>query len=303
MRAVFACLVITLLLSSCSRPTRPTNLHIDPALATLIPADTQFLVGTKLEKLRDTPAYRKYFSRLPNQRLDEFVKETGVDPRTDLWELLYCAAGKDTGVLMVRGKFAPTDMEPKLEKEGATRFAYKGYSLFGNDRSALFFMTPSVALAGATPRLKWMIDNRNNLNTGVPPALQPLVNAISSDAQFWAAFTGGINAGLRLPETGMMGNLNQILGAIQSGSLSADLRTGLDLKAAGTCSSEQGARQIRDLLKGLIGLGRLNTPAGKPELLRVYDAIQVDNHATAVTLSAQIPEELVEKVVTPFLGH
>jgi hypothetical protein len=284
------------LLASCRPAAGPSTLRIDPALATLVPAGSQLLVGAKLEKLRETQTYQKHFAQMPIPQLDRFASETGLDPRKDVWEVLFCSNGKDNGVLMVRGKFAPADMEPKLERRGATRFAYKGYTLFGDERSAVFFMTPSTALAGSTPVLKTIIDNRDHSGAGVPASLQPLVNAVPSDAQFWAAFNG-VLVNMPFPETSNLGNINIMIRSLQSGWVSADLRPGLALKAVGNCASDSGAKQIHDALRGLVGLGRLSTPDNRPDLLRAYDDIRIDQQGKQVNVTVNVPQDLVDKVL------
>ena len=76
---------LALVLAGCR--SKPTNVFIDPALATMVPSDTVFLAGIRLDKLRETPAYKRFVDR-PVKTLDDFQKETGLDPRKDLWEFL-----------------------------------------------------------------------------------------------------------------------------------------------------------------------------------------------------------------------
>jgi hypothetical protein len=286
-------------LTSCQKTTS-TNVRVDPALATLVPADTAILVGARLDKLRETPIYQKRFSQVPMPRLDEFAKQTGLDPRRDVWEVLFASSGGQTGVLMARGKFPTGELEPKLEREGATRTAYKGYTLFGDDRNAAFFMNSSTALAGSTPVLKAIIDNRDRSGSGIPEKLAPLVEAVPSGSQFWAVFSGSaIN--LPFPNESNLGNLNQIVRSIQAGRFSADLTKGLELQANGTCNTDEDARRIHDFLKGLIGLGRLSTPDNQPEMLKMYDSIEVNQQARVVNLSANVPQDVVDRFLNTFV--
>lgn len=301
MRTTFAAaLCAVALLSSCGKMTT-TAVRVDPALSTLVPADTALLVGAKLDKLRETPIYQKHFSRLPLPRLDDFAKETGLDPRRDVWEILFASNGSQSGVLMARGKFTTSELEPKLEREGSTKTRYKGYNLFGDANNAAFFMNSSTALAGSTPVLKAIIDNRDRSGAGIPPVLQQQFSAIPAGSQFWAVFSG---ARMNLPfsSDSNLGNFNQFLRSVQSGRFSADLRSGLDLQASGACTTDQAARQIHDTLKGLIGLGRLNTPDNQPELLRVYDSIKVKQNGTILNLAANVPQDAVDKFLDAFTG-
>jgi hypothetical protein len=97
-RVVVTCLLVAL--AGC-RPKPAPIVLVDPALAILVPPDAVLLAGVRMKQLR----------------------ESGIDPRKDVWELLITSDGKDT-VVMARGKFSELGMEPKLEREGVRRFAY-----------------------------------------------------------------------------------------------------------------------------------------------------------------------------------
>jgi hypothetical protein len=273
--------------------------RVDPALATLIPSDTAILVGAKLDRLRQTPTYQKHFSQMSMPRLDDFAKETGLDPRRDVWDVLFCSNGSNSGVLMLRGKFAPGELEPKLEREGAARTRYKSYSLFGDERNSVFFMNASTALAGTTAALKGIIDSLDRPSPGIPATLRPLVDAVPNGSQFWAVFTG---SAITLPFSTRGGfGLDQILRSVESGRFSANLTNGFDFQASGTCTNDQSAKQIHDLLKGLVGIGRLSTSTDQADLLKVYDSINVEQQGRVVNVSADIAQDIVDKFVDTFV--
>jgi hypothetical protein len=50
-------------------------------------------------------------------------------------------------------------------------------------------------------------------------------------------------------------------------------------------------------LKGIIGLGRLSTPDNKPDLLKLYDAIEVEQVQNKVTVTAHLPPDLADRFV------
>ena len=103
---------------------KPDSVRIDPTLEALIPADTLFVVGGDIDAVRETSVYQKLLSRVPLPQLDEFTRQTGLDPRKDLSKILSCSNGKN-GVLMARGKFNVADLEARLQARGAPRFSYK----------------------------------------------------------------------------------------------------------------------------------------------------------------------------------
>ena len=95
---------VALLAAGCSSLHKPGAVRIDPALETLVPSDTVFLLGARIDKIRDTDIYRKYLSQTNPTQIQQFAQATGIDPRKDLDEALACYNGK-AGLLLIRGAF------------------------------------------------------------------------------------------------------------------------------------------------------------------------------------------------------
>ena len=125
---------------------------------------TVFVLGANVDTIRDTPVFQKLLSRMPLPQLDEFTQRTGLDPRKDLSQVLTCSNGK-TGLLLARGKFKAQELEARLASNGAKQFAYKKFSLFGDERGAFFVWNASTVIAG--PDSRFAIDHRS---TGHAPA-------------------------------------------------------------------------------------------------------------------------------------
>ena len=289
---LFLCMVMM----GCARKAA-VGPKIDPALATLIPEDTTLLVGTRLEALERTPVYQKYLADRKFPQVEEFARQTGLDPQKDLWELLFVSNGKNN-ILLGRGKFA-NEMEPRLEKSGAKRFGYKGYTLIGDDKSAVVFISSSTAAMGATDSLRFLLDQRG-ASKGPPPAMAALIKDIPPDAQFWAAYAGG-PFDLALP--GNLANITKLVGSIDSGSLYFDLRTGLNGLASGECATDQAAEEVQGALKAFIGLGRLNTPAKQPEMQAAWDGLRVTLQDKRVRLYIDVPQNVVDQFLTLWMGR
>jgi hypothetical protein len=290
--------LVLLALAACSLKPGP-GARVDPSLSTLVPADTVLMVGTRLEALRATPVYQKYLTKRTFPQIQDFAQRTGLDPQKDLWELLFVSNGKQ-GVLLGRGKFA-NEMEPKLEKEGAQRFGYKGFNLIGNERAAVLFINSSTAAVSDTDSLKAFLDQRQKSN-GPPPALAAAMKEIPAESQFWAVYAGG---SIQLPfdNRSPLSNLNRLLASIDRATLNFDLRNGVNGTAVGVCKSDQDAQQVHDALRALVGLARLNTPSTQPELLQAYDAIRVTIEGHTVRLHLDIPQTAVEKFLDTWMGR
>jgi hypothetical protein len=290
--------ILALALAGCVRT--PPGPKIDPALASLIPPDTILLAGARLDQLQNTPIYQKHLANRPVPLIDDFPKQIGLEvKRKDLWELLLISDGKQS-VVLGRGKFAD-EAEPRIEIPGATRFAYKGYNLVGDERQAVLLVSPSVIGVGATPALRSLIDNKGKGN-GPPAVLADQLKQMPAEAIFWAAYGGGIT---RLPfnAPGDLANINKIMASIQSGSMYLDLRTGVNGLATGTCGTDQDAKGLYDALRGLAGLARLAIPKDKPEVGRLLDGLRITQDSHVVNIHIEEPEELVDPLLNLWLGR
>ncbi len=290
---VAACLVIC----GCARRNQQV-VFIDPALAVLTPPDTTLLVGARLDKIRQTATYQHHFANAHIAALDRFAQETGIDPNKDLWETLYAANGSQS-VLMIRGRFSPSDVEPRIQREGATRTSYRGYTLIGDDKSSIFFMNQTTALAGSTPVLRGIIDRQNDhMSHGIRDPLMTLVRTLPADSQFWAVFLGNA-ARVPVPESSNLANLNNLIRTASSGTLAADLRNGLNARAVVTCNSDADAKQTTDSLQGLLNIARAAS-SRRPDVAKTFEKIHVTLDQRKVELSANVPQDLVDRVVSTF---
>lgn len=290
--------ISALCLAACAR--KPAEVNIDSSLATLVPPDTVLMVGTRLDSLVKTPVYQNHFANRKFPQIEEFTSRTGIDPRKDLWQLLFVSNGHD-GVLLGRGKFADEMEEPDIKKAGVQRFGYKGFKMLGDENNAVLFVNSTTAAVGSVAALHSLIDQRANSH-GAPPVLAPLIAQIPPTAQFWAAYAGG-SVQLPFDADSNLGNLNKLLGSIQNGFIYFDLQAGLSGVASANCSDEAGAQQVYGALKALIGLGRLSVPKNQPELAQVYDTMRVTQEAQRVKLYLDVPQPMVDKFLGIWLGR
>jgi hypothetical protein len=291
--AVLCCLA----LASC-QPKQSASLHVSPALEALVPADTVVVLGFNLSALRDTAIYQKLITRVPLPPLVEFEKQTGLDPSKDLSEFLVCSNGKHA-LLLARGKFRVTDLEARFKSKGVTPSNYKGHALFGDQRAAVTFLDDSTAAAGSSADLNSLIDQSSaghGAGQGrLPPELGQLLRTLPESDQVYAALIGGVqNLNLPLPREGNLGNVLDALKSVQSATLGMNLAKGIDAVAVVNCKTDGDAKFVHDLVRGLVGFGRLNTPDNKPEMLKLYDSIQVTQQQSQTKVTADVPQELAD---------
>jgi len=285
------------ILGGCAR--KPAmGIFVDPAFGPLIAPDTKLLAGVRLDKVRETPVYKKLDKQFDlDRRLDLFSRRTGLDPRKDLWQVLVASNGENF-LVMARGKFTTGEMEPQLGALGRERTSYKDYTLIGNQQTSVVFINAGVAVAGTQEDLKYLIDHRAEYKN-VPPALSAKLATLPHDDQMWLVDDGAL-AGWRTARpdtTGMRSLLSNLVGSIRTTTVGVHLDEGAQMKAAVDCVSDQGARRVHDALKGGIGLARLNTRDDQMQMLKLYDAIHVDQSGSHVAISAEVPPDLVEPLL------
>ena len=302
---LFCFTLLAFALAGCG-PHGPASVHVDPVLLTLIPTDTVMLAGMKLDAARKTPTYERMNAALHlDAPLEEIAKQTGFDPRAELWEVLLASDGKES-LVFARGKFSPHGIEPEFKKEGVTKTPYKGYTLIGNQDFALTFVNSTVAAAGKPAAVRKVIDGRDS-GTGPTPAMLARINTIPPGNQFWAVTTSAqtyLPRDMEAPKLGgvlggFAGNIPKILAMVESGDAAVDISSGVKLVIHASCTSEENAKQLNGFVRGVIGMGRLQ--AGQ-ELLPIFDGFGTSiNHKTAsltLTLAGGEWERLLELAET-----
>ena len=299
------------------RKSASATVFVDPALATLVPADTMLLAGVRMEQLAKTRFWQDYIKTKRVTMVEDFRKRTGLDPAKDLWEILMTSNGKPDGTLvLIRGKFADMGMEPKLDLPGAQRMSWKGFTMIGDAKNAVLFLNPSTAAAGPTDALHRLVDNRNNIS-GLPPELDERIKKIPSTNQAWfvakvegripelgGPASGGGGNGNASASMGMLSNLARLAQSLRFATGALDLReefhANIDLQA----TSDQQADRLGGAIRALLGLGRLSTGEKQREVLSVYDGMRVTKEADVVHFVAGIPYPVLEKAAAelPMLG-
>lgn len=293
-RRAAALLLVAALSSACRR--QPTHARVDAAIAPLIPADTVALAGLRLDRLKDTPFFRKYVEGRQIAALNEFKEKTGLDPVKDVWEAVW-AMRAGHSVIFIRGKFGGEfGLEPRFNVPGIQRTSHKGYYILYQEDRGVLFLNTGVAVAGLIPDLKAVVDQRDQPGVVPPAALIDLVASLPACHAYAATLNGGALAA-QLPREGNLGNFARMASTLGRATLHADLTNGVELQAEANYPDPAVARQVQDTVRGLLGILRLRTPQDKQEMLRIYDGIQVAAQEGKVSLTASAPFELVDQIL------
>ncbi|MEQ1947917.1 MAG: hypothetical protein ABL995_12055 [Bryobacteraceae bacterium] len=259
---------VAMVMTGCSKPDAPKQVFLDPALAPLVPNDTTVMVGARIDKLAKTPAFDT-FSQF--RAVEDFAVQSGIDPATRLYQLIFASNGK-RGVVLGRGKFTNGIIAPDLARKGAAESHYKGMAMYGDEKESMLFLNASTALLGETSLVKAVADQEH---TGTLSAkIAGLLPGIPYEAQVWGVYGGG-DVDVKLP--GNLANLQNVLKMLDSGMFyvtvdtpardaqspdtKANATKAYDTKAhvtaVGTARTEESARDLKGALQALMALGKI----------------------------------------------
>ncbi len=273
--------------------------RVDNVLVQLVPPDSVSLFGARMQQLKATPLFRQLLAQQKLTELDRFTMETGFDPRRDVRDLLI-AWGNSTGssVLLARGTFHLSP-DALAKVKDAHRSQYRGYTIWssGSDEAGFCIMDPTLAIAGSVSSLRRSLDQYQSSHKTTAASLLERAYAVPAEEQIWAVSIGGADfLAEHFPALGGAANFSQILRGLENTSFQADLSKGFQGTVQGTCRTSADAKNLSDAARGLIGFGRLNVPDNHPEMLQLWDGIQVQQDQKQIHISANIPQDLVNKL-------
>jgi len=259
--------------------------RIDAALAPLLPGDTSAVLCLRLDRLRGTPFYTRYVAGRRIGALEELARTTGLDPRTNIWELVFTTNGR-TRYVFIRGKFGGEfGLEPDFKMTGLVRGDYKGHYLISVGNSGVVYMNTGAAVAGQVDDLKRLVDSFDNPRRSAPEALLDLVDTLPGTPHFWAASLRpeallqltGITAGT--PVARMANGVSQLT---LWGNCGRDLE--LHVSAQGT--NGRGAAGLRDGFQAALD----RSPRSS-----LYDGVHCAADGRALRIDVQEPEALLDR--------
>jgi len=296
-RNSFALLLLcaSLAATGCSR-SRSTGISVDRAFRPLISPKIRVLAGFDLDRLKTTGLYQRHREELNFPLLNASSERIGLDPRRDISKGIVTWNGRDS-LLVVRGPFRSEVVQNKLVSSGAKRSQYGPYTLIGNEREALLFLKSGIAAAGSTSALRSGIDLENKGTGEVPEELAERLRTLPKDDQIWVVSRGGLPFA-ELPMRSDIGSaVSNIVQFIRGTTVGITAGDGMMLQGELTCVSEDGAKRVRDALKGGLGLARLTTKDNELDLLRLWDAFQIQQDGALVHVKANLSDDLSDKLL------
>ena len=284
-----------------------------PGIVAFLPKDANVVGYVDVRKLIYSPAYQAFEKDHGDEftaHLQEFIAETGLDPRTDIDAVAFALRTGDqkaTPVAIVAGNYG--DKQARLEslilsKGRAEATQYGRYKLFTNPnrkegdarRETAAFLDGSKLVFGHMDSVKATIDVfESGERSGIlsNPEFNQLISQTRTEGTFWLVSTNMsfINH-FRKEASGAPEPVRQNIPQIQNLILEADLGNMVTASLRSQCTDEVVAKNLGDFARGLVALGNMIT-AQHPELTGLLQGVNVTQDKKMVEVTISLPFETI----------
>ena len=275
-----------------------------------VPADATVVAYADVRGIMDSDLRARLKESLPlqhEQGQQEFQAQTGIDIEKDIdYVVASLTAGseKPAPLVVARGRFNDTQLEALVRGHGGTVEEYKGKRLIvcptGDHQGApiqagsvtLAFLEPGLLAIGESSAVKTSIDAQLSAHSVTSNnEMMELVADISSGNNAWAVGRFDVLASqARLPEQ-VSSRLPQIKWFAAAGHVNGGLSGSLRAEAR----DDQSAGNLRDVVRGFLGLARMQAQAD-PRSAALVESLQLSGTGKTVALSFTVPAELLEMI-------
>lgn len=293
-------------LTTFARQDVPSELAYVPSTAAMVAyADVREVMASDLRQ--------KLLGALPegSREHGRFREETGVDVEHDIDHVvavLLPREGEHTGFAVLRGRFDQVRLEALTREHGGEVADYKGKRLLrpgfpardgrpAERRPALVFAEPGLVIVGEESALRQAIDTSQGSASAVSnEELSNLINGVDSAANAWAVGRFDVLLkGAQLPQ-GVAGRIPPVQWFVASARVDGGI-TGTVMAEA---RDEQSARNMLDLVNGVLALARLQA-GDRPEVQALVSGLALTGSGKNVQLSFSLPASVVD--LLPQMGE
>ena len=306
----------------------PAFASVDSALLALVPPGSKIVSGIDFERARSSEFGQFITARIKtdDKDLEQFVNETGFDPRRDIQQVLFtCSGPAENGesskfAILARGNFDEDRIRAGAKTKGLTSQPFQGVELFSEKTphkgpSAFAFLGDGLGVMGDSETVKQIISKRATATT-LDPALQAAISKAGTDNDAWfVSFVSGgfladhINAQVNgdssnhdakspMPQAQALQSVLQSSGGIQFGST---VRLSFDA----VTRSPQDATSLADVVRffsSMVQMERQKDPRAGIAA-SALDNMNLATDGDALHLSISLPEKSVEQLIENMPAH
>jgi hypothetical protein len=244
---------------------------------------------------------------LPNGQ-QEFQEHTGINIETDIDRIVAAivpledgsVAMPRSGLAIVSGRFDQANIERLMREHGATEDTYSGRRMMlapqGTDGEglSLAFVQPGLVAMGSAALVRAAIDRAEGGDS--VRSNDDIMGQVRSlgRANVWAV--GRFDA--LATQANLPPRVAGQLPPIQWFAVGGHVNGGLLGEVRMQTRDEESAAQFRDVIQGIIALGRLQAD-NYPQFEALVRSVQLGGSGTTVSLSFELPAELIDLLANP----
>jgi hypothetical protein len=281
-----------------------------PAEGLVLPADTRFVMGLDVQRFVQSPFYKKFAPQGGRpQVFTELEQKTGFNPERDVETVLIAGrpgTGRESGVVIVRGRFDRYKLSQAIESEGpkVTQKKHEGNPLYvfnegqqgasalaflGHDDDLLVMGSQKAVEAAVTAHFQGTMPLKQNA------ALTGLLERVKPGSTFWMVGDQSLLSQMpsAIPAPGGSGSAQLQLPALKALMVTGELEPVVTVDVTGDAADAAAATQLADIVRGFVALASLQA-SQKPELKGLQNAVNVTTDQSSVKVSARVPYEVIE---------
>ena len=268
-----------------------------PAELTYVPADAGVVAYADIRNVMNSEVRRKLSAfQGTSDGAVHFKEQTGIDLETDIDYVVASASGTgeptqgEPPLVLAKGRFDEVRIEGLIRDQGGVVEDYNGSKLLISDEKklAVVFLEPGLVAIGGADAVRKSIDTKAaGSNVKGNDEVMRLVRDID-DGDAWVVARFDALTGGRLP----VEVANQ-LPPINWFSARGFVNSGVDGQLRVETRDEVSAKNLQDVVRGFMALGRLQT-GQHPEVAAFLDTVQLSGDGKTVSLSFSLPPEMIE---------
>lgn len=282
-------------------------MYLDPARAAVgpmpgvglaLPADTRMVSGIDVRRFVASPFYQRFASAQQQrpQAFRELEQRTGISPERDVDLFILSSQRSNGAAAIVVGRFDRRRVSRAVERQaGVSTRTHEGRAVYVfSGSSAVSFLDDDTLVFGTPAQVEQTITNHARGSGGLKDDrdLLALVQSVRPGTTFWTAgdqsLLSQMPQGLPGPGGGSL-----TLPGMRSLVVTGDLDPSVSFEAVAQAADETAARQLGDVVRGLIALATLQA-SQRPELQQLASALTVTTEASRVRVNGRVSYELLD---------
>jgi hypothetical protein len=282
---------------------------VDNGLVALIPSNSKLVAGIDVVQCRSSQFGQFLLSKsqADDEHLNEFMTQTGFDPRRDLDSVLVTSTddgGKTSAfAILARGSFDQSKITSLAISKGAVASSYKGISLLvskeHDQQVAIAFPDTGLAVMGDLASVHQVIQNLS-APASLDVDLTNQIDAIGTNNDAWFVSTNG--AGMLGKDfsatTGQNAGQMQALQSVHSASGGVKFGTTVAVTFDAGTRSEQDARSLTDVVRfmaSMVQMQRQQDPRAGI-VASAMDNMQLTTNGPSVHIAFSMSEKNLEQI-------